>query len=183
MKKRFILTITLLSVVSLFQPVAAEVNTPSKVKNENEKSTVSAPKNEDEWEFYSVLKDPSAEELSAVMSNHKFGKKVAFLYEAFKDAYVTKEEVVPGDPNLRTVIRKPEIYNAVRSVEKELNREIKKNECSLDEAKKSFEKVLQVSLAALDAEIPSFESALQTNKKDASQLLAIFQRVELKSLY
>lgn len=71
------------------------------------------------WEFYSTVQEPTAEEL-ANANNHKFGKEVGCLYSAFMDMYVVKEEVVPGDPARRTVIRKPGIYNAVRSIEKQL---------------------------------------------------------------
>ena len=75
------------------------------------------------WEFYSTQQEPTAEEL-ANANNHKFGKEVGCLYNAFMDMYVVKEEIVPGDPSRRTVIRKPGIYNAVRSIEKQLNKKI-----------------------------------------------------------
>lgn len=98
------------------------------------------------WEFYSTVETPSSEELAALVSNHKLGKKVAFLYDSFKDTYVVKEEVVPGDPTRRTVIRKPEIYNAVRTIEKELNRQVRKDLLPQDKAEQEFTGVLKVAL-------------------------------------
>ena len=74
------------------------------------------------WEFYSAYGDPTAEDLAAVSGSSRFGKKAAYFYGLFKDTYVTKEEVVPGDPTRRTVIRKPEIYNAVKNIEKALGK-------------------------------------------------------------
>lgn len=47
------------------------------------------------WEFYSAVQEPTAEEL-ANANNHKFGKEVGCLYNAFMDMYVVKEEIVPA---------------------------------------------------------------------------------------
>ncbi len=134
------------------------------------------------WEFYSTLKEPTAEEV-AMANNHRLGKEVACLYDAFVDTYVIKEEVVPGDPSRRTVIRKPGIYNAVRSIEKQLNKEVKSEKRTQEEAAQEFTNVLKVALAAIDSESNTFEKALQGNKKDSSRLLAIFDNVELKNIY
>lgn len=156
---------------------------PVREKNEHVKVANVHGGEAETWEFYMTTSAPGPEELATVLSNHKLGKKVAYLYDSFKETYVVKEEVVPGDPTRRTVIRKPEIYNAVRSIEKELNREMKKNGLSAEKAEAEFMKVLQVALAAVDSDTASFEETLQDNKKDASQLLAVFQRVNLKSIY
>ena len=75
------------------------------------------------WEFYSAIKQPSADAL-ANAGNYKFGQEAGYLYNQFMKIYVVREEVVPGDPTRRTVIRKPTIYNAVRSIEKQLNKEL-----------------------------------------------------------
>lgn len=134
------------------------------------------------WEFYSTQQEPTAEEL-ANANNHKFGKEVGCLYNAFMDMYVVKEEVVPGDPARRTVIRKPGIYNAVRSIEKQLNKDVKSNKMTKEAAADEFANVLKIALAAIDSDTNTFEEALQSNKKDSSRLLAIFDNVKLKSLY
>lgn len=134
------------------------------------------------WEFYSALQEPTAEELAAV-GGHKLGKEVACLYDAFMEMYVVKEEVVPGDPARRTVIRKPGIYNAVRSIEKQLNKDVKGNNLTKEEAADEFANVLKIALAAIDSDTNTFEQALQGNKKDSSRLLAIFDNVKLKNLY
>jgi len=134
------------------------------------------------WEFYSASQTPTAEELQSA-DNHKLGKEVAYLYALFMDMYVVKEEVVPGDPSRRTVIRKPGIYNAVRSIEKQLNKEVKNSSLTKEEAATDFVTVLKIALAAIDSESQTFEEALQSNKKDTSLLLAIFDNVNLKSLY
>jgi len=134
------------------------------------------------WEFYSTLQEPTAEEL-ANANSHKFGKEVGCLYNAFMDMYVVKEEVVPGDPARRTVIRKPGIYNAVRAIEKQLNKDVKSCKMTKEAAADEFANVLKIALAAIDSDTNTFEEALQGNKKDSSRLLAIFDNVKLKNLY
>lgn len=134
------------------------------------------------WEFYSTVKEPTAEELAAA-GNHKLGKEIACLYTEFMNMYVVKEEVVPGDPARRTVIRKPGIYNAVRAIEKQLTKDVKENKLTKEEASDEFANVLKIALAAIDSDTETFEEALQGNKKDSSRLLAIFDNVQLKSLY
>ena len=133
MKKKFILTVAFLSISLFAQQMWAMPFYPVRDKKENVKTDASSAKVET-WEFYSTVETPSSEELAALVSNHKLGKKVAFLYDSFKDTYVVKEEVVPGDPTRRTVIRKPEIYNAVRTIEKELNRQVRKDLLPQDKA-------------------------------------------------
>ena len=49
------------------------------------------------WEFYSAIKQPSADAL-ANAGNYKFGQEAGYLYNQFMNIYVVREEVVPGDP-------------------------------------------------------------------------------------
>ena len=134
------------------------------------------------WEFYSAIKQPSADAL-ANAGNYKFGQEAGYLYNQFMKIYVVREEVVPGDPTRRTVIRKPTIYNEVRSIEKQLNKDVKSKKLTKEEASDEFANVLKIALAAIDSDTNTFEEALQGNKKDSSRLLAIFDNVKLKSLY
>ncbi len=185
MKKNFILSLALFGIAMLFttQQMSGVTLRPVGGKTEKTKNLEARATKAETWEFYSAIEEPSAEELAGFTSRHKLGKKVAYLYDSFKDTYVVKEEVVPGDPTRRTVIRKPEIYNAVRTIEKGLNRDIKKNGLPQDKAEAAFANVLKVALAAIDSDTESFEAALQEHKKNSSQLLAIFQRVNLQNLY
>lgn len=92
------------------------------------------------------------------------------------------EEVVPGDPTRRTVIRKPTIYNAVRSIEKQLNRELKSNKMGQEQVTAEFTNVLKIAISAFDSETESFEDALQQNRKNAAALLSVFQNVKLTDI-
>ena len=133
------------------------------------------------WEFYSAIKQPSADAL-ANAGNYKFGQEAGYLYNQFMKIYVVREEVVPGDPTRRTVIRKPTIYNAVRSIEKQLNKELKSNKMTREQVAAEFTNVLKVAISAYDSESESFEDALQTNRKNATDLLSVFQNVTLTEI-
>ena len=182
MKKNLIIACAFLCV----NAVTVSASTHQVADNEKKENVTSPSKpagNDMTWEFYSAYEEPTAEELATLSGSSGFGKKAEFLYDMFKDAYVTKEEVIPGDPTLRTVIRKPEIYNAVKSIEKALGKALKKHEITREESEKQFCHVLKVSLAAIDSDTGSFEKSLDKNRKDTQALLAIFGNVELKNLY
>lgn len=131
------------------------------------------------WEFYSAIKSADA---LANAGNYKFGQEAGYLYNQFMNIYVVREEVVPGDPTRRTVIRKPTIYNAVRSIEKQLNKELKSNKMTREQVAAEFTNVLKVAISAYDSESESFEDALQTNRKNATDLLSVFQNVKLTEI-
>ena len=178
MKTCLVLLLLLLN-VSLFTSQAA--NQPDGDNDKTSKTRVESNPSET-WEFYSTVKEPTAEELAAA-GNHKFGKEIGCLYNAFMETYVVKEEVVPGDPSQRTVLRKQGIQPEVRSIEKQLSKEVKKQTLTKEQAADEFENVLKIALAAIDSDTNTFEDALQDSKKDYTRLLAIFDNVKLKSLY
>lgn len=130
------------------------------------------------WEFYSSVKQPSAEEL-ANESSYKFGQDAGFLYAQFLNYSVVKEAVVPGDPTMRTVIRKPVIYKAVRSIEKQLEKNVKNQVCTKEQATAEFIHILKIAISAVDSENQSFEDALQANRKNINKLLSIFKDAKL----
>ena len=178
MKKTFIF----LCASMVLQATASFATTNEPVKENVVYNTTKSNETDTKWEFYSAHEDPSPELLEGITSN-KYSKRVSYFYNLFKDTYVVKEEVVPGDPTRRTVIRKPEIYNAVKSIEKALNKSVKKHEISEKESEQLFYHVLKVSLAAIDSESDSFEESLDAHRKDTKALLALFQQVNLKDLY
>lgn len=184
--KTSLISIALLVCVSAFNVQAATSSFLSSPDGDNDKAGKNKVETETNvkqtWEFYSTVKTPTTEELAAA-NNHYFGKEIGCLYNSFIDIYVIKEEVVPGDPTRRTVIRKPGIYNAVRSIEKQLSKAVKNTSITQEKASEEFSNVLKIALAAIDSDSQTFEEALQNNKKDTSRLLAIFDNVELKSLY
>ena len=89
--------------------------------------------------------------------------------------------VVPGDPTTRIVIKKGELFNAVKRVSKGLEEEVKDHKMSETEATGKMNQVLNVAISAFYSEdSKSFEKALRNNKKDYNQLVALFSKVVLK---
>ena len=133
------------------------------------------------WEFYLALKEPTISEL-ADGANFKFGQEAGCLYNLFMTIYVVREEVVSGDPTRRTVIRKPALYNAVRTVEKELSKELKNGKTTPDEAAKQFIQILKTAIAAFDSDSESFEQSLYDSRKDINQIKTLFYRVNIREI-
>lgn len=135
----------------------------------------------EQWQFYLTPTSPTAEELTAE-NDYLFGGMAGCLYNTFLKLYVAREEVVAGDPTRRNIIRKPVIYKAVRQIEKQLKKEVKAHQVSVDQATQRLEEVLRKAISAFDSDTASFEKALTTCDKDLSDLYAVFDRVKLIEL-
>ncbi|MEG2332468.1 MAG: hypothetical protein RSB62_09250, partial [Bacteroides sp.] len=139
MKKKMVLTVTCM--VLLLMANASALQPLDERLAHSSKTTESAVLKKT-WKFYSAIKQPTAEAL-ADENNYKFGKEAGYLYTMFMTTYVVREEVVPGDPMRRTVIRKPVIYNAVRSIEKQLGKELRSNRLTTEQVAADFAQVLK----------------------------------------
>ena len=92
------------------------------------------------------------------------------LLDQLEGLCVKRVPVVPGDPTMRTIIKKGDIFNAVRKVVKGLDQE----------AYKIKNKVLNVAISAFYSDnSKSFEKALRENKKDYHRLVEVFSQVML----
>ena len=133
------------------------------------------------WEFIYSVAQPTAQQLEQITGNVEFGKQTAFLYNQLQGLCVKRIPVVPGDPTTRIVIKKGELFNAVRKVSKGLEDAVKDKTISDEEATKQMNQVLDVAISAFYSEdSKSFEKALKNNKKDYKQLVALFSKVVLK---
>lgn len=151
--------------------------------NDKQESKIATAAISRQWEFMMAQEEPTLKDLESISSSAKFSREVAYYYELFKDAYIAKEEVVPGDPTRRTVIRKPDIFNAVMSIEKSLKKAVKKNVLSKEASGKQFCHVLKASLAAIDSDTQSLEQVLNENRKNPEALLQIFRNINVKNIY
>ena len=152
MKKRCLLVMLLFSVLTAFAD--------NESVNGTENTTATT-----RWEF---------------MNYTEKGKSNEDLLNQLEGLCVKRVPVVPGDPTMRTVIKKGEIYNAVRKVAKGLGEEVKDDKLTDQEADKLLNKVLNVAISAFYTDdSKSFEKALRENKKDYHRLLAVFSQVML----
>jgi hypothetical protein len=136
------------------------------------------------WEFYSTVPDSFDESVIRNAEENDFGQRVACLKTLVEKYYVHKEEIVPGDPTMRTIIRKPDIYNTARKVEKHLKKEVKKGNLSMQQATNELVFVLEVTVAAIDeTDTRGFESSLNHSKNSVAEQIDVFKQVKLNRLY
>lgn len=136
------------------------------------------------WEFYSIVPDSFDESIIQNAEENNFGQRVACLKTLVEKYYISKEEIVPGHPAMRTMIRKPNIYNTVRKVEKHLKKEVKKGNLSLQQATNELTHVLEVAISAVDEpDTHSFESSLNESKGSVNEQINVFKQVKLNYFY
>lgn len=140
-------------------------------------------KKEYKWEFISGTPSSFDDNTIKQAEDHEFGEKVACLKVLMDKYYITKEEIVPGDPMMRTIIKKPNVYNTTRKIEKFLRKEVSKGKMDISKAKSEYTHVLEVAIALLEEDSHSFEKSLDSSKKDIDQQLTLFNQVKLNSLY
>ena len=114
-----------------------------------------------------------------MIGEHTFGQLVSEKLYSLESKYTYEVPIVPGNPQTRTMIRKPAIYDAVKKIEKHLKKLVKKGEISTETASSDFNKVLDVAFNVLTAETERFEKAIaETN--DVNSLTNLFTtRVKL----
>jgi hypothetical protein len=116
---------------------------------------------------------------SEMIGDHFLGKLVSEKLYLLEAKYTYQVPIVPGNPQTRTMVRKPVIYDAVRKIERNLKKQVKKGEVSTEVASNEFNKVLDVAFNVLTAETTSFEKAI-TETNDVNLLTNLFtQRVTL----
>lgn len=133
------------------------------------------------WEFFYSVAEPTEQQLAEITDNTELGKKSAFYLQQLQSLCVKRIPVVPGDPTTRTVIKKGDLFNAVRKVSKGLEADVRSHKLSEQEGESKMTNVLSVAISAFYSEdSQSFEKALRANKKDYKQLMEIFSRVMLR---
>ncbi|MGI6231656.1 MAG: hypothetical protein ACOYJF_02250 [Prevotella sp.] len=102
--------------------------------------------------------------------------------DQLRNVTFSKEQVVPGDPMTRTIINKGSIYEAVNTVRKGLQKQMREGSINKEEAEKEMSQVLKVAIAAFYADdSEDFEAALHKSRKNYQDLLKLFSSVKLKN--
>jgi hypothetical protein len=136
-----------------------------------------------QWEFISIVPSDFDETTLQEAENDDLGQRIACLKVLMEKFYIHKEEIVAGDPMMRTVIRKPNIYNTARKIEKHLKKEVKKGNLETQIAANELAYVLEVALAAVEEETGSFESQLAESKESTPAQINVFKKVKLNNIY
>lgn len=136
------------------------------------------------WEFLSAIPSVLDENTVEKSGKHDFGQRIACLKTLMNKYYITKEDAIPGDPMMRTIVLKPNVYYTVRNIEKHLKKEVKKGDITTEKASTELEHILEVALSVIDTEeIGSFEIALSKNKQNIEDQISLFRQVKLQNIY
>lgn len=132
------------------------------------------------FEFRATANNDELKSVSKEMiEEHFLGETIAEKLYLFESKYTYQVPIVPGNPQTRTVIRKPVVYEAVKKIERQLKKAVKKGEVSLEAAQSEFSKVLDVASNVLTANTTEFEKAI-ADSNDANALTNLFtNRVKL----
>jgi hypothetical protein len=173
MKKnlQFIVIISLLSIGKLVAQDALALNITGDTKTTNS-GTASL-------EVYEFKAYPIDEELNSIskdmIGEHAFGESISRKMYLFESRYTYQVPIVPGNPQTRTMIRKPVIYDAVMKIERHLKKSVKKGEISTETATAEFNKVLDVALNLVTADTGNLEKTI-SKSNDAISLTDLFTK-------
>ena len=107
------------------------------------------------------------------VSDHLFGQQVARKMVFLDEKYTFEVPIVPGNPQTKTMIRKPVIYDAVLKIERYLKKSVKKREISAESASDKYNKVLNVAINILTVNTSDFEEAI-IKSRDLQSLSNLF---------
>lgn len=189
MKSKYIFYILFLF-ISIFKVSAQEylaINTPviEAVINKDKAEVVKISiEKKYKWEFLTVVPSMINQVVLEKSGSHDFGKRVACLKMLMNQFYITKEDAIAGDPMMRTIVLKPNVFYTVRKIEKHLKNGVKRGDINTLDAALTMEHVLEVALCVIDTDdSKSFELALNKNKKNIEDQISLFQQVKLDNIY
>ncbi|TKG88481.1 hypothetical protein EYV94_26960 [Puteibacter caeruleilacunae] len=134
------------------------------------------------FEFITLSDSDQLEKITIEESGtHSLGNLIAKKQFLFEKTYTYSTPIAPGNPGMRTVIRKPLIYNAVQKLERYYKKQMKKQKLTSNDAQTSYKKVLDVAQAAFSEDTEKFEAHIRTIK-DIEDLHSLFGDVKI-SLY
>ena len=168
---RVIVLILLLSPGKLFAQEMLALNAGG-----NNKTTNSSTAGLTVFEFKASSFDTDLSSVSKEMvGEHILGDQIARKLYLLESKYTYEVEIVPGNPQTKTVIRKPIVYEAVQKIERYLKKSVKKGDMTVESAALEFDKVLDVAFNVLTADTESFEKAI-TKTGDANSLTNLFTK-------
>jgi len=124
-----------------------------------------------DYELKNITKEMTGE--------HPFGDEIAKKDYLLDQKYKSEVVLIPGNPQTKTVIQKPILYNAVKRIEKYLKKSVKKGELSIDSATYMYSKVLDVAISIKNADTKAFEDAISSAENEASKIELFTKRVNL----
>jgi hypothetical protein len=175
-KKQYVLTIISLLVfnISFSQDLLSYTTERSSILIED------GGKKSPSFEFKAYPKDSYLNNISKEMAGeHFFGDLVAKKIYLFNKFYTSEENLFPGNPATKTVIKKPVIYEAVKRIEHDLKKSVRKGETSASEASSILNIVLDVALNIPTEDTRNFEKAIESAHSTKSKIDLFTKMVRL----
>jgi hypothetical protein len=125
------------------------------------------------FEFRASPTEQQISEISPEMiENHDLGEMVSKKFYLLDSKYTFEMPLVPGNPQSKTIVRKPVIYKSVYKIEKYLKKSVKKSEISVENASVIMNKVLDVANCILTVDTGDFEKEIsrRINPQSLTQL-------------
>lgn len=132
------------------------------------------------FEFNAFPREFELEPITESMAgDHVLGTQIAKKMYLLQTKYTSEVELVPGNPQTKTVIAKPEIYDAVMKIEKYLRKELKKGLTTTEAATYSMNKVLDVALNVRNSNTEKLEAAIEKLDTPQQKLDLFTNRITL----
>lgn len=132
------------------------------------------------FEFKAYPKDSYLNSITKEMAGeHLLGDLVAKKIYLFNEFYTSEENLFPGNPATKTVIKKPVIYDAVKQIERDLKKSVKKGKTSVSEASSIMNTVLDVALNIQTEDTRDFERAIENTGNTKSKIDLFTKMVRL----
>jgi hypothetical protein len=166
-KKLFMLPIISFLVfnISFSQDLLSYTTENSRIENDN------AGKKSSVFEFKAYPKDSYLNSITKEMAGeHLLGDLVAKKIYLLNKFYTSEENLFPGDPATKTIIKKPVIYESVKRIERDLKKSVKKGETSVSEASAILNTVLDVALNIQTEDTRDFEKAIESASSTKSKI-------------
>jgi hypothetical protein len=105
--------------------------------------------------------------------NHILGDIIARKLFLFQELYTDEVEVVPGNPQTKTVIKKPVIYDAVMRIDKYYRKAAKKDKLLIVSAQNNMNLILDIAMNIMSADTDEFDKAIKSSP-DTVALISLF---------
>jgi len=138
------------------------------------------PKTSHSFVFQGFSREYTLSRITPEMSgNHFLGDSIAKRVYLLDENYTSIVAVVPGNPQTKTVIKKPVIYTAVKRVEKYLVKSARKGMISRESAAEELRRVLDIALSIQYEDTRQFEEVIQTLPDEAAIIDLFTKKVYL----
>src|SRR5664280_246474 len=132
------------------------------------------------FEFKAYPKDSYLNSITKEMAGeHLLGELVAKKIYLLNEFYTSEENLFPGNPATKTVIKKPVIYEAVKRIERDLKKSVKKGETSVSDASSIMNTVLDIALNVQTEDTRDFEKAIESANSTKSKIDLFTKMVRL----